>query len=131
MFFGTYSGQLDQQKRICIPSDFRKILVERLEPGQDSVYLKAYGGGVEVYPPWEMAAIYEEFKQKSILDPHNRDEMSEVAKDFYRQKFDTKNGRLKIPEGLLKTVLIGKEIVFEGGGRFFRVRAEAKSPRAG
>jgi DNA-binding transcriptional regulator/RsmH inhibitor MraZ len=122
MFFGTFYGQIDKQKRICIPSEFRKILLDGRISEADIVYLKAYEGGIEIYPPWEMKAIYEEFKNKSILEAQNRDEMANIAREFYKLKFGSINGRFIVPEELLKGFPIGAGIVFEGGGRFIRVR---------
>lgn len=126
MFFGTFSGQIDKQKRICIPSEFRKALLDGHDSEGHIVYLKAYKEGIEIYPSWEIKAIYKEFTTKSLLDPRNRDEMANISKEFYKLKFDSSNGRLILPEELLKGFRIGAEIVLEGGGRFIRVRASQK-----
>jgi DNA-binding transcriptional regulator/RsmH inhibitor MraZ len=123
MFFGTYTAQIDKQKRIRIPSDFRRIIIEKQDPEKDTVYLKAFDGGIEIYPFWEMTNIYKEFMDKSILDAETRDEMNEIARNFYRTKLDLANGRLKVPDDLFKGFEIGQEVSIQGGGRFIRVRA--------
>ncbi len=121
MFFGSYLGQIDRQKRILIPSDFRKALFEREEPEKETIFLKRFGEGIEIYPVWEMASIYGELQEKSIIESTARDEMIEIAKDFYGIKVDLATGRFKIPEDLFGLLQLGQKVVFQGGGRFIRV----------
>ncbi len=121
MFFGSYSGQIDKQKRILIPSDFRKALFEREETVKATIYLKQFGKGFEIYPYREMKSIYSELQEKSITESSMRNEMIEIAKDFYGIKVDMATGRFKIPEDLFGRLQLGPQVVFQGGGRFIRV----------
>ncbi len=123
MFLGTYKGHLDKLRRIVVPKELRKPLVEKQTGDEITVYLTRHDDKILIYPSWEWKQVTKELETKSLLDIHNRDEMLQVGKSTYPQKFYKENGRVKIPDEILEGIGIEKNIIFEGAVRFICIRA--------
>lgn len=112
MFFGEYRHVLDSKNRVIIPSRLREAMGQETEglvfyitPGQDRcLYL---------YPQETFDAFMEGMDFGLLIGEKKRLALRKFFANVARRVCD-KQGRVQIPEKLIKSVGLGAEVIFVG-----------------
>jgi MraZ protein len=119
-FSNIYPVTLDGKGRVVLPSPFKKEMGETLEPSfvvEKDVYDKC----LNIYPHTTWLAKVERLRRK--LNPDDPIQ-SKMLSRYYEEIVKVgmaENGRLNIPDEMLKYAGITKEAVFTGQGSRMRL----------
>lgn len=111
-FRGFFTHSLDDRKRLAIPSQFRNVLTHESEGRV--ILTPGYDHEIAVYP----LAVWEEIEQRELLSLS----MDRLRSRRYRRHFTfgikedrlDAQGRILIPDFLLKHAQIAKEVIIVG-----------------
>ena len=109
MFFGEYSHQIDGNKRIRIPTPFKNEL------GGAFYLAKGLDGVINILPVKLVEAQVEKLQNISEFDEEGQDALLEYTSTVFLVEED-KQGRVRIPESLVKFAGLEKDIVTVGMG---------------
>lgn len=135
-FFSHFEKQIDAKGRVSVPAPFRAVLGEQ---NGDRIYcfpsLNEDDNAIECYPPAAYFALLEQI-EGIIESPEAREHLEwAVITRGVELTFDGE-GRVVMPERLLKGAGIDKAAMFAGRGDRFQVmtpdafaRADAQSAR--
>lgn len=126
IFTGTYEHTIDAKRRLAIPSEIRSILErEARQAGQEGP-LRLYvalgdEGSLALYTP----RVFE--KRAAELDHSglDADQLLEYERYFYSLAVEVvldAQGRIRLPEHLLKLAKLGTEVVLIGAKDHLEVR---------
>lgn len=112
MFFGEYKHVLDNKNRVIVPSRLREAIGQETEglvfyitPGQDRcLYL---------FPQETFDAFMEKLSFSLLLGEKKRRTLRKFFAKVARRVCD-KQGRVQIPENLIKSARLGTEVIFVG-----------------
>lgn len=117
MFFGEYSHQIDDKKRMRIPSKFKQEL------GKDYVFCKGVDGVINVFPMAVMEAQAKEYEKLSAFDEEAQTALMNLMASIFTASED-KQGRVQIPDELIDFAKIDKDIVTIGMGNRLSVMSK-------
>lgn len=118
-FVGTFTHQLDEKKRLSIPSDFRRLLQGELD-GKINVYMRKVEGAVQIFAPEGVARMTARYSSESPEDPGFREKMLSIASAFQRKALDGQ-GRVMIPDEFISHANLKKNIVVMGAFGWFEI----------
>lgn len=118
-FYGTFNFQIDENRRLSIPSEFRRQIPE----DQQIVYLRCGDGCIQVFPPTIMEQILSEYKAKPVFDHLVRDKKRRIGVQFLARSIDPQ-GRIRIPEEFVKYAKLKREVVIVGAVTDFEIWAK-------
>ncbi len=107
MFIGTYYHSLDEKNRVSVPKSFRTGLT----PG--SVITKGLDGCLFIFTAEAWNKLIEKLQTLPLTSKPARDFLRLLT--YYATPLDTdKLGRTHLPENLIQTTGIKKDVVFAG-----------------
>ena len=117
MFSGLHYLILDSNGRVSIPSLFREILKNTYK-NLDVVIAKAEDVFITVYPltEWKKFAGGRQCFSKASKKSYTIEGCSYSL--VSKSKIDN-SGRIKIPNNIIKSLKLGKDIIIVGGGQYF------------
>ncbi|MFZ5433303.1 MAG: division/cell wall cluster transcriptional repressor MraZ [Calditrichota bacterium] len=117
-FLGHFPGLIDDKGRLSIPADFRHAL----PPESDGMVVLTPGSSsfLNAFPLNRFNAVWEK-ADSDVLGFASSDSLARdtalLSEAVYRQ-FDSQ-GRITVPQSLLKAAGIGREVVFMGRWNHF------------
>jgi len=124
LFLSTYLNKIDKKGRISVPAPFRGVIASVTKPGQDFLGIIAYSSFVN--PCIEACGMDRMRKlSESIdnLDPYSdsRDAFATAILGGSVQLAFDSEGRITLPENLLKDSKITESAIFVGKGQAFEI----------
>ncbi len=117
-FIGSYRHSVEPRGRLFIPSPFRKILKEKGET--QLVITKGTEKCLYIYPMDKWKEILNKLKKLSLYKRGNRDYRRYVLSNAHYVEVD-RQGRIQVPQELIKYANLDKEIVIIGNIDFMEV----------
>ena len=110
-FTGEYINSLDQKNRLSVPVKYRKSL----KPINDKTFVicKGFDKNLLLYPIEEWKIVEEQLISLSSISNTNRNFIRSIVRHANYAKYDGQ-GRIAIPEVLLKSSNIKKDVVVIG-----------------
>ena len=107
MFIGTYYQTLDEKRRVSVPKTFR----ESLTPG--AVVTRGLDGCLFIFTAESWARLTEKLQSLPLGTKAARDFLRLMTYSAAPVEYD-KLGRIHLPEALIATAGINKDVVFAG-----------------
>jgi len=110
-FTGEYNNTLDQKNRVSIPAKYRKSL----HPRNNNTFIltRGFDQNLILYPLEEWKIVEEQLSSLGSIKSNNRNFIRNIVRYANYLTFDSQ-GRIQIPESLLKYSNISKEIIVIG-----------------
>ncbi|NOZ63127.1 MAG: hypothetical protein GXO74_15860 [Calditrichaeota bacterium] len=130
---GKHEVTLDEKGRLILPSKFRKLTVDESD-GQYIVYFDEEDLCLRLYTEKQFDKIYSDyFKNLSPNDKYHREFLTRMGENSESIKIDNQ-GRIKIPQNLLKLAKIQKQVLIIGAIIYIEIwdpetRAKVKESR--
>ena len=118
-FVGTFEHQLDEKKRLSVPSDFRKLL-ETGSDGKINLYIRKEDGMIQVFTPEGVALMTQKYREESIENPRIRERMRRLGSSFQRKILDAQ-GRIMLPEDFIAYASLQRDAVIVGAMGWFEI----------
>jgi MraZ protein len=118
-FLGTHVGKLDKKGRISVPAGFRAAL-EKL--GADELVLRPSHrqACIEAWPAPAFNALAENLDRLDAFSDQHDDMAAALFADAFPVRPDAE-GRLVLPEELIRHAGLGEAVAFMGVGRTFQI----------
>ena len=110
-FTGEYNNYLDQKNRFSIPAKYRKTL----RPSNDKTFVltRGFDEYLILYPLDEWKTVEEQLSSLGSIKSKHRNFIRNIVRYANYLKFDVQ-GRIQIPDNLLKYSKISKKLVVIG-----------------
>ena len=120
-FVGKFEHQLDEKKRLSIPSDFRRLLKAGMD-GKVNLYLRKEDGMIQLFTSEGVALMTRKYREESVEDPVIRGKMRRLGSSFKRKTLDGQ-GRVMIPEEYVRYAGLTRDAVIVGAMGWFEIWA--------
>ncbi len=119
---GTHQSRVDAKGRISIPAPFRTILRGGAPEGPVSAVLRASHTHpcIEVWPPEGFEALGESLQRMAVFSPDHEDLSATLFNDAHPVESD-REGRISLPDWLVRHASLEDAVVFMGQGQSFRI----------
>lgn len=118
-FMSTFTNKIDQKGRISVPASFRATLGEQLEKG--IVLFASHRHNCLEGFDWEkMEEISEQIDHYDLFSDDQDDLATTILGQSVRLLLD-ENGRMLLPEPLIKAADLKEQATFVGLGRKFQI----------
>jgi MraZ protein len=117
MFFGKYKHTIDSKGRVIIPSDLREATGEKIEKfgrGPTFYVMPGPGGCVHLFEEKQFADIVKKQFDLGLVALPKEVELLRKFSSYGARRVCDGQGRIQIPEELIKYAGLKKEIVFVG-----------------
>jgi MraZ protein len=106
MFIGRYYHTLEENRRVSLPSNFRKT-------EKNWVITRGLDGGLFLYRAVNFKTEVKKLSQRTFTKKAHRDFIRLMTNDAHQIKTD-ENGRVSLPEYLIEFAKLTKQIVIVG-----------------
>lgn len=113
MFIGRYYHKLEDKGRISLPKKFREI-------EKSWVITRGLDGGLFIFKESDFIEKIEEIAQRTFTKKKNRDFVRLMVNEASQVTADN-NGRVPLPEYLIKSAGLKKELVIVGSYNYLEV----------
>ena len=113
MFIGRYYHKLEDKGRVSLPKKFREI-------EKDWIVTRGLDGGLFVFKKSDFVEKIEEISQRTFTKKKNRDFVRLMVNEASQVTADS-NGRVPLPEYLIKSAQLKKELVIVGSYSYLEV----------
>ena len=118
-FLANYSGKIDAKGRVVVPAGFRAILGD--ERTIHCMYSPAGDRSIDAMTEAHLREKTEAFKAKYGVNSKEYRQFSTVFKSLLFPVTIDGDGRISLPEQLLRKAQISDHLVFAGAGEFFQI----------
>ncbi len=119
IFVSTYVNKLDKKGRVSVPASFRTALEKK--PVSGLVALRSYATkAIEVFGGDIMERMVSQVDQMPMFSSQRSDYTSAIFADCEHLAFDSE-GRITLPESLVKHANIHGQVAFVGCGSTFQM----------
>jgi MraZ protein len=136
-FMGTHQNRVDAKGRVSIPAPFRTILREGAAEGPVRAVLRPSHTHpcIEVWPVESFNALGQSLQRMPLFSDDYEDLSAALYADAHPVESD-REGRIVVPDWLMKHAGLSDTVVFMGQGQSFRIwepaaaeqrRAEARA----
>jgi MraZ protein len=123
-FLGTHQNRLDAKGRVSVPAPFRAALRSRGESNGNGTHLVLRPSHqhpcIEAWPTAEFEALSEPLNRLNLFSPEHDDLAASLYADAFPVEAD-KEGRVVLPDSLVKFAGLTDAVVFMGLGRIFQI----------
>lgn len=124
LFLSTYANKIDRKGRVSVPASFRAALAGQAFPGV--VLFKSTGHdcleGFDFSTMQELSARLDHF---DLFSNQQDDLATSIFAEAVQCPFDGE-GRILLPDGLLRFAGLDETVIFAGLGRKFQIWDQAK-----
>jgi len=117
-FLGIYNHTLDAKGRVSVPSRFRDILKSAYRSLE--VVMVKRDGSITIFPYDEWEKFVEETQRLPQTSKKNRSYQRSVFANAVEAEID-KSGRVNIPDTLIKSLELGKDLIVVGVQNRFEI----------
>lgn len=124
LFLSTYLNKIDKKGRISVPASFRAVIASSTKPNHDFFGIIAYGSFVnKCVEACGMDRIEKLSESIDNLDPYSdtRDAFATTVLGGSVQLAFDSEGRITLPENLIKNAAINESAIFVGKGQTFEI----------
>lgn len=122
MFFGTYYHQVDDRGRIRIPPAFKEEL------GSKFYFVLGITGVLNIFPAASIDIVHKQLMESTgVFDLLDQESMLSYNRNI-ACAIEDKQGRVVIPQSLLKELNFGKEICSVGMGQYISITSADYKP---
>ena len=118
-FLANFVNKIDAKGRVMVPAGFRAILAD--EKTINCMYSAAGDRAIDVYPAAHLEEKTEAFKQQYGVNSKQFRQFSTVFKSLLFPVTIDGDGRIVLPEQLLRKAQITDHAVFAGAGPYFQI----------
>lgn len=119
-FIATYAGTLDSKSRVCIPAQFRQVLVAQNTQGA-FVCPSLAGGALDVFGQELMDTQLSRLDQYDpFLSEMHDDLASQIIAESKPLPVD-ENGRIRLPDEMIRAANLKDSVLFVGMGQKFEI----------
>jgi MraZ protein len=117
MFFGKYKHTIDSKGRVIVPSDLREATGQKIEKygkGPTFYVMPGPGGCVHLFEEDQFADIVKKQFDLGLVALQKESELLRKFSSFGARRVCDSQGRIQIPEELVKYAGLKKDVVFLG-----------------
>jgi MraZ protein len=129
-FLGTHLNRLDAKGRVSVPAPFRAALRGGAKDGPAALVLRSSHKHpcIEAWPDAVFQALATPLDRLDLFSEDHDDLAASLYADAWPMEAD-REGRILLPESLVKHAGLGEQVAFLGLGRIFQIWEPAAAER--
>jgi MraZ protein len=119
-FLGQHQNRLDAKGRVSVPAAYRMAL-KQMTGSSEMILRPSIGHScIEAWPVAVFNELEKDLQALDVLSEEYEDMATAIYGDAYPVEFD-KDGRILLPENLIRHAALADAVVFMGRGSIFQI----------